>query len=103
MVGSRSFQFGFVLNVLVCILVNVYAYSVANPPCCDRSVSFGFPLPLGTTGGYAGGYLSLPGLIFDIAIWLSVSVTAGWWFERALPQAIKKAHEIAEWHVNTRL
>lgn len=49
------------------------------PTCCDQEVTIGFPVPFHISGGIAGmSNFYLLGLLLDIAIALTISVTLTW-------------------------
>lgn len=52
---------------------------VIAPDCCDQEVTVGFPVPFHISGGLAGkSDFYLLGLLLDIAIALTVAITATW-------------------------
>jgi hypothetical protein len=76
---SKIFVISFLCGIALFIAINIYSYSQANPPCCDFSVSFGFPFELGNYGGFVGGpHIRWSGVIADIFVALATSYILGW-------------------------
>lgn len=75
---SKIFAIGFLCGIALFIVVNLYSYNQANPPCCDFSASYGFPFKLGSYGGFAGGAISWSGVIANMFIALCASYILGW-------------------------
>jgi hypothetical protein len=98
------FIIGFVVGLVLFVGANVYSYHDAVPPCCDMYASFGFPLRLGTFGGFVGhtGFL-LSGLIGDAFIGLGASAVFGWIVSKLLPAILSSAAQLTSWHTRTRL
>ncbi|MGI9203335.1 MAG: hypothetical protein ACR2Q3_04970 [Woeseiaceae bacterium] len=49
------------------------------PACCDQEMTVGFPVPFHISGGIAGNSnFYLLGLLLDIAIVLTLAITATW-------------------------
>ena len=91
------------LGVVLFVGANLYSYNMAEPPCCDFYASFGFPLPLGTVGGFAGnGGVLWSGLIADTLIGVCTSLVSGWVFAKSLPAITNLFRRTARWHVSTR-
>jgi hypothetical protein len=92
-----------VLGLVLFVGVNIYSYVIAEPPCCDFSTSFGFPIPLGTFGGFVGDTaFLLSGLIADMLIGLAASLIFGWMFAKSFPQIANRFRQSVRWHVSTR-
>lgn len=101
--SRKLFIIGFVLGLVLFVGANIYSYHVAEPPCCDFFASFGFPLQVGTFGGYAGyTSLLLSGLIADTLIGLGASVVFGRVFAKLLPAIANLFRRAGTWHVSTR-
>jgi hypothetical protein len=101
--SRKLFIIGFVLGLVLFVAVNIYSYIVAEPPCCDLSTSFGFPIPLGTFGGFVGNTaFLLPGLIADTLIGLAASLVFGRTFAKLLPPIANLFRQAVRWHVSTR-
>jgi hypothetical protein len=101
---KRLFFFvGFFFGIAFFVASNIYAYHVAEPPCCDFSISFGFPFPLGRTGGYAGGTsFIMSGLFLNSAVGLVTSLVFAWLFARLLPPLVDLGRQAGQWHMKTR-
>lgn len=101
---SRPFlAIGFILGIVLFVAMNVYSYHTAEPPCCDFSVAFGFPFPLGRTGGFISvtRFIVL-GMIADVIVGLVASVGFAWIFAKSLPVIINRFRQLIQWHVATR-
>jgi len=97
------FTLGFVLGIGLFVTANVHSYHVAEPPCCDFSVPFGVPFPLGQTGGFISvTHFMLLGVIADVIVGLIASVGFAWMFAKSLPSIINRFRQIIRWHVATR-
>ena len=104
MLSRTLFSVGFSLSLLLFAVANIYSYAIVEPPCCDMSGPFGFPLALGRYGGFVGSTsFILPGLIADAVICLVASLLAGLAFEKLLPHIFALAGGVAAWHTRTRL
>ena len=102
---SRTlFSIGFLLSLLFFAAVNIYSYIIIEPPCCDMSGPFGFPLALGRYGGFVGSTsFILPGLIADAVICLVASIISGLAFDKLVPRIFALPGGVAAWHTRTRL
>ena len=97
------FTLGFVLGLGLVLAANVYSYHIAEPPCCDFSVPFGVPFPLGQTGGFIDvTRFMLLGVIADVIVGLIASVGFAWMFAKSFPSIINRFRQLAQWHVATR-
>lgn len=97
------FVIGFILGIAFFVAANIYAYHTAEPPCCDFSISFGFPFPLGRTGGFAGGTnFTIGGLLLNSAVGLVTSFVFALLFARLLPPLVDLFHQAGQWHLKTR-
>jgi hypothetical protein len=104
MIRRKLFWVGFSLSLLLFVAANTYGYANVRGLCCDMSEPFGFPLPLGSYGGFIGvTNLFLPGLVADIVICLVVSVISGLAFDKVLPRSLALAGDVMTWHTKTRL
>jgi hypothetical protein len=101
---KRLFFFiGFFLGIAFFVAANMYAYHVAEPPCCDFSIAFGFPFPLGRTGGFAGGTnLIVLGVVLNSLIGLGASFIFALLFARLLPWLVDLFRQAGQWHMKTR-
>ena len=82
---------------------NVYDYHVAEPPCCHFSTSFGFPFPLGMTGGQFGDTSFIrSGLVLDIAVGVVTSLIFASLFARIVPMLVGRFRQVVDWHLKTR-
>ena len=101
---SRTFVVvGFFLGVAFFVAANLYSYQLAEPPCCDRSISFGIPFPLAETGGYFGGTrFIVPGVIADVIAALVASVVFAWLFAKSLRLMGDRFQQAVRWHLKTR-
>src|SRR5688572_26168797 len=71
------FMVGFVLGLVLIVGANIYSYHVVEEPCIDCSAPFGFPLPMGSFGGFFTiTVIFWPGLIANAL----VSLGAGFVF-----------------------
>jgi len=85
------FTLGFVLGIGLFVTANVHSYHVAEPPCCDFSVPFGVPFPLGQTGGFISvTRFMLLGVIADVIVGLIASVGFAWMFAKSFPSIINR-------------
>jgi hypothetical protein len=101
--SRRFFIIGFCLGFVLFIAANIYSYNVAEPPCCDFSIAFGTPLPLGRVGGFVGGTHFIPlGVIANIIIGIVASVGFAWMFARSVPAIIDRFQQALSWHLKTR-
>ena len=97
------FIIGFFLGIAIFIASNIYAYQVAVPPCCDFSISFGFPFPLGRTGGFVGGTSFIVwGLFLNSAVGIVASLGFAWLFAKLLPPLVDLFRQAGQWHLKTR-
>src|SRR5262245_59100974 len=86
--GRRRIAIGFAVVLAGFALANVYSFETMRPPqgCDDCFGSFGFPLPLGEFGGFAGQtHYFVSGIVGDIVIGLVASAFLGWALARAMP------------------
>jgi hypothetical protein len=82
------FMVGFVLGLVVFVAANIYSYRFVEPPCCDFSAPFGFPLPMGTFGGFIGTTnIFWPGFIANLLVSLGAGFVFGSVFRKSLPAA----------------
>ena len=101
---TRLFFFiGFFLGIASFVAANLYAYHVAEPPCCHFSIPFGFPFPLGRTGGFVGGtsFIML-GVFLDTVVGLVSSSIFALLFARLLPWLVELFRHAGQWHMKTR-
>jgi hypothetical protein len=109
--SKRPFVLGFLLGACGFVGINLYSYYTVEPPCCDFHASFGFPIPWGDYGGFAGyTIIHIPGLIEDALIGLLASIIFAWVFAKSWPPLLNLiSHSLAalkalrDWHLNTRL
>jgi hypothetical protein len=101
---KRLFFFiGFFLGIGFFVVSNIYAYHIAGAPCDDCSISFGFPFPLGRTGGFAGGTnFIIWGLFLNSAVGLVTSLVFAWLFASLLAPLVDLFRQASQWHVKTR-
>jgi hypothetical protein len=63
------------------VLANGWSWlrHIIAPTCCDQEATIGFPMPFHISGGIAGNAnFYLLGLLLDIAITLTLAITATW-------------------------
>ena len=98
-----SFFTGFFLGVAVFVWSNIYAYHRAGAPCDDCAASFGFPFPLGRTGGFVGGTnFIMWGLFLNSAVGLVTSLVLALLFARLFPPVVDLFRQAGQWHMRTR-
>ncbi|HXD32975.1 MAG TPA: hypothetical protein VN643_17760 [Pyrinomonadaceae bacterium] len=95
---------GFLIGLAAFLAANVYSYSQAFPPCCDLTVAFGLPFPLGRFGGLVGQVsFFFTGILIDSLIAMFASLALGWLFSKALPFVFTSMRNVKLWHLGTRL
>jgi hypothetical protein len=96
------FMVGFVLGLALFVAANIYSYRFVEPPCCDFTAPFGFPLPMGTFGGFTGSTnIFWPGLIGNALVSLGAGFVCGWIFSKLLPPLVNVFRQASQWHVRT--
>ena len=71
----------FVGVAIIFVLANGWSWlrHIVTPVCCDQELTVGFPMPFHISGGIAGSSdFYLLGLLLDIAIALTLAITATW-------------------------
>jgi hypothetical protein len=100
--SRKFFIVGFILGMGFVLAANLYSYHVTAQPCCDLGIPFGFPFPLGRTGGFVGGNsLIMVGVFADVIVGLVVSVVFAWVFAKVLPSMINRCRQVGHWHSKT--
>lgn len=111
----KIFLFGFSLSAAIFVGTNIYNYQTVVPPCCDLTAKFGFPLPLGEYGGFAGFTEVYPGgLIKDALIGLGASLVFACLFTASFQMLVRSwlilsnsivtsLSQLRTWHLRTRL
>jgi hypothetical protein len=103
-INRTLFRIGFALSLLLFAYLNGHQYRVPDYAWADDYFRFGFPLPLGETGGF-GGHTTyfLSGAIANTAVCFAACLFAGWAIVRVAPFAVKVAVNVWGWHARTRL
>ena len=75
----RSATFWVVTGLFAAANLWSWMRHVSNPLCCDQEATIGFPVPFHISGGIAGtASFYLLGLLLDLAIVVTVALTATW-------------------------